>query len=296
MVQPVSSMGFMRLGVDYSAGRPGGAALTAAGYTFAVRYLASGGASLPGKQLQPWEADDLREHGISIVSNWETYAGRMNEGYDAGAYDADAGLTWARQCGAPDGRPIYFSADWDVTESQQDNVNAYLQGAHSVLGPDGVGIYGGYWSISRALDAGHAVWAWQTMGWSGGNLEPRRQIHQRLNSVRIGGVQCDVNEALAEDFGQWDYEGVGMATPDDYAAAVWAHRPVKLDGSTNTATAGDILVWMDKHTGETEDLLAGPGTKDDRDPVVVSDPADAIVAKLDTLIAAVTALAQKIGT
>jgi hypothetical protein len=279
----------LRLGVDYASARPGGAALASSGFSFVVRYLSSGGAGLPGKQLAPWEADELRDHGVSIVANWETYAARMNEGYTAGQIDATAAASWARQCGMPDNRPIYFSADWDVSPEQQVNVNAYLSGAASVLGAANVGIYGGFWSISRALDAGAAAWAWQTEGWSGGNLEPRRQLHQRLAVVVINGVSCDVNEALTDDFGQWDYEGAAMPTLDDYAAAVWAHRPTKLDGTTNTATAGDMLVWIDKHAAETEDLIAGPGTKDVRDPVTVTPPG-AVEAKLDALTAAVAAL------
>ncbi|WP_433199055.1 glycoside hydrolase domain-containing protein [Nocardia sp. CA-107356] len=195
----------MRFGLDYAAGRPGGAAIQAAGYDFVVRYLSDGGPTLPGKQLTPAEADDLRAHDISIVSNWETTAARMLDGYDAGIVDARAGLAQVLRCGGRSDRPIYFSADFDSTPQDQLAINAYLQGAAAVLGAANVGIYGGFWSISRALDAGVAAWSWQTAAWSGTNVEARRNIYQTSQQVIVGGVRCDVNEAGTMDFGQWDF-------------------------------------------------------------------------------------------
>ncbi|TQM30478.1 glycoside hydrolase domain-containing protein [Nocardia bhagyanarayanae] len=201
----------MRFGLDYAGGRPGGAAIRAAGFDFVVRYLTPGGPSLPGKLLTPAEADDLRAHRISIVSNWETTAARMLDGYNAGIVDARAGLAQVLRCGGRPDRPIYFSADFDATPQDQVPINAYLDGAATVLGAANVGIYGGYWSVSRALDAGSAAWAWQTDAWSGGNVETRRNIHQTLRQIRVDGVLCDVNVAETADFGQWDF---GQEEPD----------------------------------------------------------------------------------
>ncbi|MGW4090837.1 glycoside hydrolase domain-containing protein [Nocardia sp. NPDC004750] len=195
----------MRFGLDYAAGRPGGAAIRAAGYDFVVRYLSDGGPSLPGKLLTPSEANDLRAHGISLVSNWETTAARMLDGYGAGIVDARAALAQVLRCGGRVDRPIYFSADFDATQQDQLRVNAYLDGAATVLGRANVGIYGGYWTVSRTLDAGYATWAWQTDAWSGTNVETRRAIHQTRRQVTVGGVRCDVNEAETIDFGQWDF-------------------------------------------------------------------------------------------
>lgn len=196
----------MRFGLDYAAGRPAASAIRAAGFDFVVRYLSEGGAALPGKILTPAEADDLRAHNISIVSNWETTAARMLDGYGAGVTDARAGLARVLRCGGRPDRPIYFSADFDATPPQQEPINAYLDGAASVLGRANVGIYGGYWPLSRALDAGVATWAWQTIAWSGGNREPRAQLFQTGLQVVIDGVECDVNETDHMDFGQWDIE------------------------------------------------------------------------------------------
>ncbi|WP_280270095.1 DUF1906 domain-containing protein [Nocardia wallacei] len=205
----------MRFGLDYAAGRPGGRAIRAAGYDFVVRYLSPGGPTLPGKLLTPEEADDLRAHGVSIASNWETTATRMLDGYGAGVTDAGAALAQVLRCGGRTDRPIYFSVDFDATPAQQVPINAYLDGAATVLGREWVGIYGGYWPVSRALDAGVARWAWQTDAWSGGNVETRRQLHQTTRQVVVGGVVCDVNEAEAEDFGQWDQEGPDVTPEQD---------------------------------------------------------------------------------
>ncbi|WP_069161646.1 DUF1906 domain-containing protein [Nocardia altamirensis] len=195
----------MRFGLDYAGGRPGGAAIRAAGFDFVVRYLSPGGPTLPGKLLTPAEADDLRAHGVSIAANWETTATRMLDGYGAGIVDARAGLAQVLRCGGREDRPIYFSADFDATPQDQQRINAYLDGAATVLGRANVGIYGGFWSVSRALDAGSARWAWQTDAWSGGNIETRRNIHQTLRQQTVGGVVCDVNVAETTDFGQWDF-------------------------------------------------------------------------------------------
>lgn len=56
--------------------------------------------------------------------------------------------------------------------------------------------------MSRALNKGTATWAWQTGAWSGGNVDPRIHIYQRIGGVIVGGVECDVNEARQPDFGQ----------------------------------------------------------------------------------------------
>lgn len=58
-----------------------------------------------------------------------------------------------------------------------------------------------------------------------------------------------------------------MPSADEIAKAVWAHRPTKLDGSTN-ATAGEMLVWGDHKTGKALDQLGGPKTRDQRDDKV----------------------------
>lgn len=186
------------LGVDYPWTHPSPAALKAAGVAFAMRYLATD----RSKALSRAEADALAAVGIWVGVVWETTADRMLSGRAGGVTDAKAAAAQASACGMPSGRPIYFAADWDVTPTQQAAVNAYLDGAASVLGRPRVGVYGGYYTVKRALDGGHATWAWQTPGWSGGQWDARAHIRQGAQRS-IGGVSCDLNTAMKADFGQW---------------------------------------------------------------------------------------------
>lgn len=204
-------------GLDFAGGRPGAAVIAEAGYQFVVRYLSHGGPSLPGKMLLPEEAQDYRAHGVEIVSNFETYADRMKEGRDAGVQDATAALAQVLACGGSAGRPIYFSADWDASEEDQPAIDEYLRGAGQVIGDGQVGIYGGYWPVKRALDNKTARWAWQAQAWSGGNLDPRIHLLQRNSDgyAGVGGVECDVNEARATDYGQWSIEQENPMSTED---------------------------------------------------------------------------------
>jgi Domain of unknown function (DUF1906)/Putative peptidoglycan binding domain len=193
----------MILGLDYAGGRPGGSAIMASGYQFVVRYLSDGGPSLPGKLLTAAEYVDLQRAGVAVCCNWETSATRMLGGYAAGASDAQSAAAVCGSLGHPMDRPIYFSADWDASPAQQTAIDAYLDGAaRSLGGPARVGVYGGYWVVKRCLDNGKARWGWQTGAWSGGNIDPRIHLYQRIGYVDVNRVQCDVNEARQLDFGQ----------------------------------------------------------------------------------------------
>jgi len=185
-------------GVDYPWTHPSAKALQDAGKKFACRYLSRD----TEKNLSLAEARDLAAHGMSSVVVWETTANRALSGRTGGIADARAAALQATACGMPSGRPVYFATDWDVTEAQQSVVNAYLDGAGSVIGKSWVGVYGGYYAVKRALDGGHAEWGWQTFAWSGGQWDSRAVIRQG-NQAKIGGVTVDLDTALAADYGQW---------------------------------------------------------------------------------------------
>lgn len=53
-----------------------------------------------------------------------------------------------------------------------------------------------------------------------------------------------------------------MASAEDIAKAVWAMKVAKPDGTSEQA--GILLGWVDQHTGDTLDQLAGTGSKDQR--------------------------------
>lgn len=198
-------------GVDYAWSHPSPTALRIAGKKFACRYL-SGDAT---KNLSLAESKALAEQSISSVVVWETTARRALDGHAAGAADAARASTLAAGCGMPGSRPVYFAVDFDATEAQQTAINAYLDGAASVIGRARTGVYGGYYPVKRALDAGKVSWAWQTVAWSGGQWDSRAVIRQGAQAT-IGGVSVDLNTALADDYGQWTPgEDPSMALSDD---------------------------------------------------------------------------------
>lgn len=240
------------LGLDYAGGRPGGAAISKAGYRFVVRYLTKGGPGLPGKLLTPDEFQDLMDHNIGVVLNWETTADRMLVGRAAGTADAKTALATARFLGVPDNRPIYFSADWDASPTQQYLIDAYLEACAEIIGFSRVGVYGSYYVCQRCLDNRTARWAWQTGAWSGGNRELRAHLYQRIGTVTVGGVPCDVNEALTQDFGQHPTPTLTTAGPlEDTVPWKLTRTPVP-DGHK----IGEL---PDKTWPAVEDVISYPG-------------------------------------
>lgn len=225
----------MASGVDYAWSHPSPASLKTFGATFACRYLATD----KTKSLTKAEATALAAVGIWSVVVWESTANRMLGGNAAGVADAKAAQAQATAAGQPADRPIYFAADWDATEAQQTQINAYLDGAASILGRARVGIYGGYYPVKRALDAGKAVWAWQTIAWSGGQWDSRVHIRQGAQKA-IGGVSCDLNTSMTTDFGQW----MPGKTPEDDVALSDADK-TWLTNAINSAIAAKITtgVW-----------------------------------------------------
>lgn len=234
------------LGADYAGGRPGGAALAAAGYRFACRYLTDGGPTLPGKLLTSDELADLLAHGIAVVCAWETTADRMRAGAPAGRDDGAQAAAVLARLGIPSDRPVYFAADWDAAPDDQPAIDAYLGGAAEQLGPGRVGVYGDYWVVGRCLTAGSAARAWQTLAWSGGHVgvDPRVDLLQRIGTTYVAGVPCDTNESLTPDYGQYPSPEVAMLPDDVWAALVADPYP---NASPPKKLAGTLLGWAATH-------------------------------------------------
>lgn len=191
--------------IDYAWGQPGVAALKAEGAVAVCRYLAYPSTATSGKLLTRAEADGLRAAGIAIVSNWEQ-AGSWTEFSGGAATGAAHAREAARQhlaCGGPPDRPIYFSTDFNPTPAQLPAVEAYYRGVASVIGLVRTGAYGGYTTIKYLLEQDVIRWGWQTYAWSAGQWHPGTALRQVRNGVLIGGVDCDLNDAMTADFGQW---------------------------------------------------------------------------------------------
>lgn len=243
--------------VDYPWQHPGGGALKASGVQGVVRYLSHDAS----KTLQRPEADDLWSHGIPMAVVFEDMATRAQDGRQAGVNDAQVAMQMlgGQRSGytnleMPNTRPIYFACDFDA---QWVDVAPYYAGAASVLGQDRVGVYGGLAVITGAANAGYG-WLWQTVAWSGGQWHPKATLRQELGETTINGVQCDVNDHQAEDWGQWapGEDVVNMATPEEIAAAVWGHTETDADGS-GPVRMGAVMAWMDKvHQNQRADIAA----------------------------------------
>jgi hypothetical protein len=210
----------MATGWDYSHFRPNKAQLAASGVSFVIRYLlpASMGTSSPAKGLSLSEATQLSGAGgwgMFLVANYEFDPAGMANGAVQGATDAKIALAELIACQVPANtvppRPVYFSADWPVNQSEVPAVLAYLRAAAAILRPAGydVGIYGSEMICAAVLDAGFK-WAWQTIAWSGTPTvwEPRAQIRQ----IAVGN-QYDTNESTVADFGQWTVGNVLPVPP-----------------------------------------------------------------------------------
>lgn len=285
----------MSKGIDYAfAPHPAPAAIRAAGCTFVCRYMSDIAANDGnGKNLVPGELPQLLVAGLEVVVVEESTAGRMKTGKTAGVADAQHAKAVTAALGMAS-IPVYFACDFDATEGDQVQINAYLDGAASVIGHGRTGIYGGYYPVKRALDAGKAAYAWQTAAWSGGQWDSRAHIRQS-GTITIGGVTVDLDESTAADFGQWPRPGAtAPAAPPKTAASgsgadLWPAGVTLRQGSTGSAVKalqyglrdsglrlsaelGNIdgvdgpktvaaLKVAQQHMGITADGIAGPATR-----------------------------------
>lgn len=239
-------------GVDYAnLPRPDPGELRAAGKTFACRYVV-GKSTLEGKPFTLAEAKALAEVGIDSVSNYEGASKDALRGYKGGQADAAVGLMCATLCGAPKGKPVYLSVDWDVQPAELTVVGSYFRGVADTIGLARTGAYGGYRAIKYLFDNGLIRYGWQTYAWSHGEWDPRAQLRQVKNSVRIGRGLVDLDEAYANDFGQWrpggkdatmaDYGTLGA--PTDVPAWISDHPDI-MTADVHAALMHGVSGWGD---------------------------------------------------
>lgn len=186
-------------GADIAWGNPSPASLKRAGVSFVVRYFSHD----LSKNLTKPDAEDYTHSGIDICTIWESTQYRPLGGYNAGVADGRIALLEAEAVGQPSYAPIYFAVDWELQPSQHENVIGYFKGVADVIGRNRVGIYGGIDTIRFAHIYRLAQFFWQTYAWSHGEWYPLAQLRQVRNGVSIGGVEVDLDTAVAPNFGQW---------------------------------------------------------------------------------------------
>jgi hypothetical protein len=213
--------------IDFAERRIAPAEIKAAGYDGVVNYVSASrpGANFEAKPITREYADSLRAAGLQIVSNFQygkpgwANPSDFTRGFDGGVADAKTALGLHNAAGGSGSAPIFFSVDDNIDRNTWNDVAlAWFRGLNSVLGVDRTGIYGhakacgwaiGDGVIGRSTSAGHR-WAWQTRSWSNGEREPEAVLYQTVvNSPGnpgplLGGINVDVDDVLAADFGQWD--------------------------------------------------------------------------------------------
>lgn len=214
--------------IDFAERRIAPEEIKAAGYDGVVNYvsLSRPGADFEAKPLTRDYADALRAAGLHIVSNFQygkpgwPDPSDFTRGYDGGVADAHTATQLHAAAGGPDSAPIFFSVDDDIDADTWNNVAVqWFRGINSVLGVGRTGIYGHAracgWAIRDGVvgpssTPGHR-WAWQTRSWSHGEREPAAVLYQAVvNSPGspgplLGGINVDVDDVLAADYGQWDF-------------------------------------------------------------------------------------------
>jgi hypothetical protein len=233
--------------VDYSFDHPTPAQLKAAGKRFAVRYVYPASQATGSKNLSRAEADALKVAGVAIVSNYESWAGRGDDGRAAGQADAKAADAQHKACGGPGARPIFFSVDFDTTAADYPKIDAYFRGVASVIGTARTGVYGEYDLCKHLIDAGligksaspGKFYAWQTYAWSAGKYDERSCLAQDKNGVKLGDGTVDLDSAHCPDYGQWGYKAAMKPPAKPPTDKPPAHK------STEVATVGDahLLFW-----------------------------------------------------
>jgi hypothetical protein len=225
-------------GLDYTGKIPG-AILKQQNYNDVFRYL--GDPNVWEKAMSLNEVTDLRNAGIRIHLNYEQTADFMLGGYSAGMTFAREARKWANLLGFSPDETIYYSADFEVTDSQIPTILDFLRGACDYEDKQlhRVGVYGEYKVLKAAIDIGYSGWQTNATSWSDGLREPRAIAWQGAQ-VYVNGVDCDLNE-MNPNYTQGTST---MATIPDSIAKKWPNLsgdfPANATFDQNTA-----LIWAD---------------------------------------------------
>lgn len=190
--------------IDYSFWRPARDEL--AGVIDVIRYLSHD----PAKHVTAAELAELHAWGIGTALVFEDTATRAEGGATFGTADGAFARDTMAALGVPVKRPCFAAVDFDVPDyaptsrdprAKLGPVGDYLEAFSRALGAYSMGAYGGYWLVSRALDAHLTAVAWQTVAWSGGNIDARIALFQP--AITPPGMQADLDLAGHRDWGQF---------------------------------------------------------------------------------------------
>lgn len=181
----------MTLLVDYAWAKPTPAAIKAAGYSGAMRYLSPD----PSKNLTASERDGLLNAGLGIGLVWESIASRAGQGSKAGAQDAVAAEAQAKALGLPANVPIFYAVDFDASPGI---VAPYFAGVTSVATRP-VGVYGSL----RVVEGTNVPWKWQAAAWSAGKVSSQAHLYQRLTATVPHPIPSTDENIVIRPFPMW---------------------------------------------------------------------------------------------
>lgn len=207
---------------------PSYTALRAAGVSGVLRYLSWlyrwGGVThtyINPKIIQKAEYDGLTANGYGVALNWEYDYLDWLGGASAGTAHATEAVRQAKALGYPAGHVIYFSADFNMSRSQWDAAgHGYATAVATTVRAAQYlpGAYGPYDVLTWCRDAKVMDRFWQAgmaTSWSGGrnaNAWPGAHLRQRRH-ILIGGIDCDANDILISDYGQYSASPAPAPTP-----------------------------------------------------------------------------------
>lgn len=221
--------------IDYGTARPPVTLLKQLWVTTVCRYIGwdgQPGYENIGKNISKVEADTLLANGISIVLAFEYAADASSNGGLQGAMDGALAKKQLAALGAPADMGVYFAVDFDIPDyaphlldtpanafAKLGPVALYFQAINALKPLYEVNGYGGYYAIKRLLDAGLIKKGWQTIAWSGGQLDLRTVLYQNAAplpaALQAYGADFDIREhsATVADFGQWPRPVAPTPTP-----------------------------------------------------------------------------------
>ena len=181
--------------------------LQSSGIAFVGRYY-SRTTQIAGKKLTQSEAQLILSAGLHLVTVYED--GPTSYSYfsaSRGTQDAQTALQQAAAIGQPSGSAIYFTVDYDATNSDiAGNITLYFQAIHQAFnGEYQVGVYGSGAVCNAIKSAGLATYAWlaQSTGWNGYDNCSIWAIKQGPEQS-VCGLNSDTDQAQT-DFGGFTY-------------------------------------------------------------------------------------------
>jgi hypothetical protein len=122
---------------------------------------------------------------------------------------------------------VYFALDFDIPDyapnstdpkAKLGKVADYFAAINALHPSYKVGVYGGYYGVSRVMDAGLAEMGWQTVAWSGGQVYPRAVLLQPGTQLWNTNADIDLIMHGSTDFGQWPRPPVQEQEPERFVA------------------------------------------------------------------------------